>query len=303
MKKKEFIFGSLMGFILLLIALFNGINLGKEGKVHIIFCDVGQGDAILIRTPSGKDVLIDGGPDNSVLECLSKYLPFWDREIDMVFLTHPQADHLTGLISVLERYKIDYFLASIVSNNSEGYKKLKSLVDEKGIIVDNPYLGKEIDFNDGVKIKILWPEKEYLLSHVNYTSGIGTYSKVLGMATFRGDLNGISTVSLLTYNNFKVIFTGDADEKVQPEILTLNDLSKIDVLKVPHHGSKTGLNKNFLNTIKPILAIISVGKSNRFGHPTKEILSKLLNLNIIIKRTDEAGDVRIESDGKNWTYN
>jgi len=301
MKKKEFIFGSLIGFILLLIALFNGINLGKEGKVHIIFCDVGQGDAILIRTPSGKDVLIDGGPDNSVLECLSKYLPFWDREIDMVFLTHPQADHLTGLISVLERYNINYFIAGQIGNKTEGYKKLISLVKEKNIIVENPYLGKEIDFNDGVKIKILWPEKDWIVNHSFFLSDISnSNNNVLGVATTNDNLNDTSTVVSFSFGEFDVLFPGDADSNIQPLILKDSEIIRTEVLKVPHHGSKEALLESFIEAVKPSLAVISVGKKNRYGHPASDLIGRLNNLNINIKRTDKDGDIEVISDGKSW---
>ena len=120
-------------FLLLLFfsAGFLFIKNNSDGKLHVYFCDVGQGDAIYIRMPTGADMLIDGGPNSKVVDCLSKHMPFYDRKIDLVVLTHPQADHLKGLIDVLERYNVTYFASSSIANNTEGYSKLVSLIKEK----------------------------------------------------------------------------------------------------------------------------------------------------------------------------
>ena len=276
-----------------------------DGKLHLIFCDVGQGDAILIRKNS-FEILIDGGPDKTVLSCLADNMPFWDQEIEIVVLTHPEADHLSGLIPVLERYSVDNFISSPAGNTSAGFKKLKDLVEEKEISVKNLYTGGKISF-EGLELFSLWPEKEWLLAHLDSTElAAPAYAKasagkaVLGAQTST-NLNDFSLVFHLKYGQFDVLLTGDADERVQDEIMVAAEIPEVEVFKVPHHGSRTGMIDQFLEKASPELAIISVGK-NSWGHPTKEILEKLSNKVIKILRTDQEGEVEIVTDGKAWYY-
>lgn len=286
-KKKAALLGIIVSLGFLVFSLFSSF---PNGKLLVVFCNVGQGDAIYIKTPRGADILVDGGPDGKVLDCLSKHMPFWDREIELAFLTHPQADHLNGMLSVLQRYKVLNFGIGIEGNKTEGYKKLLELLKDNNVKVFNPYLGQKISFEDGISFDILWPYSDWVAKQV----GEGA---VLGAKTST-DLNSFSTVLLLRYKDFDALLTGDADSKIQDEILKDNNLGKVDVLKVPHHGSKTGLLENFLQTVRPKLAVISVGK-NSYGHPSGELIERLKQIGAIVKRTDE-GVVKIESNGSGF---
>lgn len=275
---RHLIGGILIGLILLSASFFSL----PDTKLHLVFCDVGQGDAIYVRTPGGEDILIDAGPNDKVLACLGKHMPFYDRSIELVFLSHPQADHLNGLISVIERYNVDYFVSSGIGNTTEGYKKLAKLLSEKNVLQKKVFAGEKIGL-DNVGLKILWPEKGGVLA-----------------ATSPTDVNELSLVLKLSYGQFDALLTGDAGQDVQ-EQLALNPASRgeWEVLKVPHHGSKTSLLASFLEEIKPALAVISVGK-NSYGHPAKETLEVLRNYEIKILRTDKDGEIEIISDGKKW---
>lgn len=282
-----------------------------DGKLHLVFCDVGQGDAILIRENT-LEVLIDGGPDKNVLSCLSENMPFWDREIEVVVLTHPEADHLSGLIPVIERYRVGYFISSPVGNSSAGFAKLQDLIEEKGVPVKNLYSGGTVSF-DGLKLISLWPEKSWLMAKLE-SSRTGLVDKarpfsegkaVLGIETTT-NLNDFSLVFHLKYGRFDALLTGDADERVQDEIMETAQIEPVEIFKVPHHGSKTGMIDEFLERASPDLAVISVGK-NRWGHPTEEILEKLRNFDppageagIKILRTDQEGEIEIVTDGETW---
>lgn len=284
MNKKYFVFGSVVGILLLLWSLFSSL---PSGKLLVVFCDVGQGDAIYIRTPKGADILVDGGPSGQVLNCLSKHMSFWDREIELVFLTHPQADHMNGLLAVLQRYSVKNFGIGVEGSKEEGYKKLLELLKNHNVKVFNPYSGQKISFGDGVEFDILWPYYDWVSMQVGEGAVLGTETGV--------DLNIFSTVIQLRYGDFDVLLTGDADEQVQDKILKYNNLGEVEVLKVPHHGAKTALTQKFLESVRPKLAVISVGKNN-FGHPSGEILERLKNIGTTVKRTDE-GEVVVESEG------
>lgn len=273
-----------------------------DGRLRIYYCNVGQGDSIYIRTPHNSDILIDGGPGNKVLECLSRHMPFYDRTIDVVVMTHPQADHLNGLLSVIDRYKVNYFVASPVGHTTEGFQKLKSLITQKQIPIKNPYAGDVIRVG-GIPFKVLWPDREWLVaasSKQQVVSMDTSNSNVLGAFTTSEDLNDFSIYLYLQMGEFDALFTGDGDIKMQDDLMQRVSLPDIEVLKVPHHGSRTGMSEEFLDALKPELAVISVGSTNRYGHPTQETLELLSSRGIKTLRTDEMGDIEVVSDGKTW---
>ncbi len=286
----------LSGLLLTVLIALLFLTSQSDNKLHIYFCDVGQGDAIYIRFPNNQDMLIDGGPNNKVLSCLSDHMPFYDREIDLVMLTHPQADHLNGLIYVIERYKVSYFVTSPVGNSTEGYSKLTELLKNKNIEVKNLYTGSEVNFGS-VVFKSIWPEKSWVLANLISNNG-----NVLGVTSKDPNLNDFSEMGILSYGSFDLLFTGDGDQRIQDDILKIyNNQKDIEVMKVPHHGSKTGLLEEFLQAFKPEMAIISVGKNNRFGHPSDEIIQKLSKYVKTIKRTDVDGTIEVVSDGTTYS--
>lgn len=263
-----------------------------DDRLHLIFCDVGQGDAILVYQRSTQ-VLVDGGPDSAVLSCLSDHMPFWDRTIELVVLTHPDADHYGGLVDVVRRYHIVSFAGTVAGKNDYGFKTLMEEV--KGRPIDTIILqaGKTIKIGK-FSFAAIWPTKEYLARLAEFPL---TENKVLG-ATEEDSVNEFSIVLHLQYGGFDALLTGD----IQPPVTDLvsERVGEVEVLKVPHHGSKNGLTEALLQASGPKLAVISAGKNNRYGHPHKEILEALERWKVRYLRTDLDGEVEIVTDGKGW---
>lgn len=267
-----------------------------DGKLHIVFCDVGQGDAALIYRGSTQ-ILIDGGPDSSVVSCLSRHMPFWDRKLEIVTMTHPQEDHYGGLIDVARRYNVDLFVAPGVDNNTAGFKTLKKEIENKRIRVMSPKSG-DILRSGILQIETIWPSGEWLAGDGGYGGNKGDEGKVLGLFTTTRDLNEFSLVQKISYGAFDALFTGDIEPPITEMIAEGG--KEVEVLKIPHHGSKNGLTKTLLDAVNPKLAVISVGKKNRYGHPHKEAIEMLRNQDIKILRTDLDGEVEIVTDGRRW---
>lgn len=291
MGKKEKYFLSFL--ILLAVLIWLTVVSFPDNKLHLVFCDVGQGDATLI-TKGFNQILIDGGPNDKVLSCLAQNMPFFDRTIEVVALTHPEADHLTGLLPVLDKYQVNYFLTGPEGNNSAIYFALEEkLTAKKEIQVKNPYTGEKIILGD-ITLNTLWPEKQFVfnkLSNIAANENLANVSsQVLGVQAGNLKLNQFSLVFLLNYQNINVLLMGDADSTVQNDISLVNSLIALDILKFPHHGSKTGITEDFLSRIKPKEAVISVGK-NSYGHPTTEALELLKKYNVKIRRTDLEGEI------------
>lgn len=288
-----FIAGILTG----LVVLFQFVGTLTDRNLKIVHCDVGQGDASYIRFPDGRDMVVDGGPNDAILSCLSKYMPFWDRHIDIVLMTHPQKDHMQGLLTVLDRYDVGYFIRSDIVNTSEGFATLLSIVEKKKIPVKFVTIGDHITIGN-VNLAILWPSADQIVRMKPSVASQTGSKNVLGVST--GDLNDGSIVFWLRYGTFDEIFTGDADTHVEKNYLgTPLSTDGIEVLKVPHHGSKTGMSEAYLSWLNPKLGVISVGK-NSYGHPSDVIVSMLERFGVSLKRTDHGGDIEIVSDGKEW---
>lgn len=283
----------LITLVLVLSLAFGFVKSFPDDNLHLIFCDVGQGDAIL-AVRGQTQILIDGGPSEKVLGCLSKHLPFWDRTLEMVVLTHPEYDHLTGLVSVVERYTVNQIVANSLLTESGVFSKFREEVIAKKIPVYSPKYGDKIKIGK-LEMAILFPLEKLGSEMVWKTSD---NLQVLGLSNYTGNFNETAIVSRLGYDKFKALLTGDIGVEQEKEIIP--ELEKFDVLKVAHHGSKYSSSKEFLERIKPALAVISVGAANRYGHPTSEVLERLRNLDIKILRTDLDGDIEIVSDGKSW---
>ena len=275
------------GIVTGLIILFSFILTLPDGKLHVVFLQCGPGDAAYIRFPDGRDMVIDGGPDDKIINCLGRHMPFWDRHIDLVALTHPQKDHMQGLISVFARFDVSYFLRSDVQNTTEGYQKLMNMVSQKNVPIK--YMAQQDNVDIGsTSLLFVWPSAQQIAKAVE--------ANVLGASV--GELNDYSLVLDLHYGTFDVLMTGDADSHVEPRYTgtKLAD-SHIEVLKVPHHGSKTGMTEAFVDWVKPELAVISVGK-NSYGHPSKEAIDMLQSRGSRVLQTDKEGDIEVVSDGK-----
>ena len=326
--------------ILSAILLWAGVFSLPDNRLHLVFCDVGQGDAILI-TYRQTQVLIDGGPDNKVLGCLSKNIPFWDRNLEMVILTHPEADHFSGLIDVIKRYNVKQFVSNSIIPESAGlpseappaggaklgfWEFYQVVLDEK-VNVYSPRAGDRLKIGP-IELLVLWPSQKLgdswiwseearnaFFAHENAKSNSSPTrtgkafkfaqkdyfaSSVLG-ATFSSDkINETSIVLELSFGNFDTLLTGDIDFDVEKQVNLSRQRNEIEVLKIAHHGSKYSTGEEFLKKISPDLAIISVGATNRYGHPTSEVLKRLSDLAIKVLRTDLNGEIEIVSDGKKW---
>lgn len=284
-----------------LIALFGFFWTLPDGKLHVVFCDVGQGDAAYVRFPDGRDMLVDGGPNNKVLDCLGRHMPFWDRRLNLVLLTHPQKDHMQGLITVLDRYSLDYVVRSDVANETEGYGQLMDVVKRRFVKQKFVTTGENISIGP-TTLAVLWPSEDQIAvfkrSHLA-SQGETFQGSVLG-ARAPADLNDGSVVFSLRYGSFDALFPGDADTRVESgwRNAKLAD-DTLEVLKFPHHGSKTGMSEDFLEKLAPRLAVISVGK-NSYGHPAEAVLETLAKQGVEVKRTDKDGDIEIISDGREW---
>jgi len=269
-----------------LVLVFQILASLPDGKLHIVFCNVGQGDAAYVMFPDGRDMLVDGGPNDKVLECLGRHMPFWDRSIDIVVLTHPENDHLRGLIAVLERYQIGYVMRSASRNPTEGFERFTKLIQSRHVTEKTVTKGERITVGD-TRLTVLWPSHEQI------------QSRVLGAST--DHLNDDSVVVLLRYGTFDALFTGDADTRVEERYrgAELAD-STLELLKVPHHGSTTAMSEAFLTSLKPRVAVISVGR-NSYGHPSQDMLRMLANSAGRVLTTLN-GDREIISDGTEWLW-
>ena len=247
--------------------------------LKVKFFDVGQGDSIFIETMDKKQILIDGGPDLSILEKIGREMPFYDRYIDLVILTHPEYDHINGLIEVVKRYQVGAIITTGVINETEQYKEWLKIIEEKNIPIYLAKVGGEIDFGNNIKMDILYPFENLAGKEVSNT-------------------NNSSIVSKLIYIDFKVLFTGDIEKSAENKLVNSGTDLKSDILKIAHHGSKTSTSEEFLKAVNALMAVIEVGKDNQYGHPHQEVLDRLANLEIF--RTAKDGDIEILSNGERF---
>jgi competence protein ComEC len=251
---------------------------GPSKYLKTVFFDVGQGDAIFLETPARRQILIDAGPSNKILAKLGGQMPFFDNYIDIVILTHPDADHISGLIDVLRRYQVGLIIQPDVSKNLTEYQEILQIAEKKKIPVLTARAGQIIKFGDGPRAEILWPPAD--AQNANTANS-----------------NKSSIVSRFDFGQKSFLFSGDTEEKEERSILALESVLKSDVLKVGHHGSKYASSERFLAAIQPAFSIISVGRNNRYAHPHSDVLERLQKIGSQIFRTDVAGDIKVLTDG------
>lgn len=278
---KKIVFGILIFLILTnFFAFIVVLDLSRPQFLEVNFFDVGQGDAILIQTPLRHQVLIDGGPDSKIIKKLSKEMPFWDRTIDLIILTHPERDHLFGLLEVLKSYKVENILWTGIVRKIPEYDEWQKLIEKEKAKIKIAKSGQKISCqNCEWKMEILYPFE--VLEGIEFENS-----------------NDTSIVLKLIFGKNCFLFTGDITKNVEDLFSFAHKLenTKCEVLKVAHHGSKTSTSEDFLKIFSPQIAIISVGK-NEYGHPHKEVLEILEKYGIKILRTDKDGDIKIISDG------
>jgi competence protein ComEC len=249
-----------------------------DGRLHVAFLDVGQGDAILITTPNGRQMLIDGGPGaTATLWEVGRHMPFWDRSLDVVINTHPEADHLAGLPEVLERYRVDQIILPDVENDTALYAAWGEAMAAEGATLVPAQAGARLSLGGDVWAEILHP----------------------GGAAPAGDrLNDHSVVLRVGLGQVTFLLPGDIEAGVERRLSAEGAALRATVLKAPHHGSDTSSCEPFLVAVDPQVAVVSVGADNRFGHPDPEVLARYAERGIPVLRTDELGTIEFLTDGE-----
>ncbi len=262
------------------IPLTQSASASADLQVH--FLDVGQGDAILVATPDGTQVLIDGGPDNSILPELSSVMSYFDTHIDMVVATHPDADHIGGLVDVLALYEVDTILKTENEGESAVADSFMTAVAQEGAEVIYARRGQEFALGASTTLRVLFPETDPQDMESN-TSSI---------------------VVQIIYGDTTFLLTGDAPKSIEEYlVLVEGEHLQSDVLKVGHHGSRTSTSLLFLDEVAPTYAVISASADNRYGHPHVEVTDALFNARVQTFSTAEEGTVTVRSDGAEvWRY-
>lgn len=255
------------------------VTFSASSDLEVSFLDVGQGDSTLIKTPSGQNILIDGGADNKVIDRLSEELPWWDKQIDLMILTHPHDDHVGGLVDVIKRYNVKKIVYTGVVHTSPNYLAWLDLIKERKIplvIIDRP---QTIHFGDDCRLEILYP-----------------FDSLLGQSV--SNTNNSSIVAKLIYNQVEFLFSGDAEVEIERELIEAEVNLQADVFQAGHHGSDTSNSQEFLDKISPQITVIQVGEDNDFGHPSRRVIKRLERKNSQIFRNDLNGTISIVSDGE-----
>ncbi|HQO27826.1 MAG TPA: MBL fold metallo-hydrolase [Candidatus Pacearchaeota archaeon] len=273
-------------FLLLLAAnilVWREVASFQRSELKVVFFDVGQGDAILIETPERHLILIDGGPDDTILNKIDRWVPFWRRRLDLVVLTHPHADHFYGLAQVLDRYQVDRILWTGVADQELAGRLWAEALAQSSAEVVMAQAGQRIR-SASTFLDVLYP----LESYYRYLPR---------------DQNDLSVVVRLAYGRHRWLLTGDATARTENDLMaTWGGYLESQILKVAHHGSHLSSQEEFLDLVDPELAVIQVGADNRYGHPAEEVLDRLSERMITILRNDLDGDIKIISNGLTYYY-
>ncbi len=265
----------ILGLSLALVQQFKG------QPTLVTFFDIGQGDAALVRTKFGQTILIDGGPDRTILQKLGAAMPWGEKSIDLVILSHPHADHVTGLTYVLERYRVRQVLMTGAVHTTPEYLRFLELVKEQNIPTTIARAGQRFTLDGDVAVEVLWPEQSFVGVRVD-------------------DLNDTSIVNRVTFGARSVMFTGDTPSANEAALLAQGADLKADILKVSHQGSRTSSSEEFVRAVSPAVAVISVGAKNRYGHPHADVVQRLQRLVPTVLRTDQVGDITFTLEDNRW---
>ncbi len=266
---------------LILIIFLDIFIIGEWRLAHqerVIFCDVGQGDGAMI-VMGATQIIVDGGPDNSLVGCVGKYMPYFDRHVEYLIISHPDADHFVGAVEILQRYFVERVIVNGDESDSPEWREFEKLAVARTAIAS---AGDDIKIGQN-EIKFLSPEKDAEYKDNNEKSLV-----------FKFIYNASSPPLTPPYKGgepLEILFTGDLPENIEKDLVKEKADLAADILKAGHHGSKTSSSENFLRAVHPRLATISVGADNKYGHPAYIILKRLENLGIKYLRTDERGDI------------
>lgn len=258
---------------LILGGLFFVVESGKSGRDQIIFCDVGQGDGFVVISGSTQ-VVFDSGLGLKMAECLGRYMPVWDKKVEAMVLTHPQRDHMEGQVEIFKRYDVGRVIWTGANGEGALFDQWKNLLKTERSEIYEMARGDRFEVGDK-NFEVLWPTKSFM---------------DLWKIAPGGDLNETSLVVRISRGNYCAYFTGDI---TVARLLPVVD-RRCQILKVAHHGSKTGTNLEVVEKVDPKLAIIQVGKTNNYGHPNSEVLESLKNVEVL--RNDIQGDIKLYFD-------
>ncbi|MCK5022175.1 MAG: MBL fold metallo-hydrolase [Candidatus Pacebacteria bacterium] len=273
----------LLGFFLIttIFVWYGVLAEERNGLMTVAFLDIGQGDAIFIETPSGKQVLIDAGPNKKVLRELSKQMQFYDRSIDILIESHPDLDHIGGFPAVLKSYEVDFVFSSGVNCEKTICEEFEKEILAEGIEEQILTRGNILDLGDGIYLEVLFPDRD----------------------AFGFETNMASLVLKLIYGETSFLLTGDSPKSIEEYLISLDaDNLDVDILKLGHHGSHTSTSEAFIGFTNPEKAIISVGKNNRYKHPHPDVLDILNKFGVEVLRTDQEGTIIIKSNGEDLIF-
>lgn len=272
---REFTVGTLvLANILVYLSLYER---RPNGFLSVYFFDVGQGDAILIESPSRQRILVDGGRNRKVLTELGKVMPFADRRIDVVIATHPDSDHIGGLPEIISRYKVGVFMEPGIQLESSLENELQSRLENKDVPVVLARRGMVLTLGGGARLEILFPIKD----------------------VSNWETNRASIVSRLVYGEHEFLLTGDSPSQIESVLIALDkERLNVEVLKAGHHGSRTSTSPEFAKATNPEYAIISAGRDNTYGHPHQEVIEILNKVRAKILSTAERDTIKFETDGQ-----
>ena len=280
-------------FVLTILVWYAVASEDRGGKLTVAFLNIGQGDGIFIESPTGTQMMIDGGPGAIVLRELGNVMPFYDRSIDLLLVSNPDKDHMAGFLDVLRSFKVSAVIEPGTVGASSDYKALLEMISGKNPSTSKtrvlPFTkgelptrviaarGQRIDLGGGAHFDVLFPDRD-----------------VSGVTTNEGSIMG-----RLVYGSTSILFTGDAPQNIEAYLDSLDGKHlHSDVLKVGHHGSRTSTSQEFVGYVSPTYAVISDGKDNKYGHPHQETLDTLNQFSVNILRTDLIGTIVMQSDGE-----
>lgn len=273
---------NLQWYVLLLLVVatmfiwYAVIREDREGKLTVAFLNIGQGDAIFIESPTGNQVLVDGGPDRTVLSALRPLIPFYDRTIDLLIVSNPDKDHIAGFVDALRAYRVGAVVEPGTIGESAEYRALEEAISEEGAWRVVARRGQILDLGGGAVLEVLFPDRD---------------AREL-------ETNTGSIVAKLSYGDTSVLLMGDAPESIERYLVEIDGKRlNTDLLKVGHHGSKTSTGDELLGFATPVAAIISAGRENRYGHPHPEVIERLARFGVPTLGTYDHGTIVFHSDG------
>jgi competence protein ComEC len=280
-----------------------------DNNAHVIFCDVGQGDATLI-IHGFMQVLIDGGPNARVLDCLEDNLPFWDRNIEFLIITHADLDHIKGILDVLARFSVNYILINPSTKETAVFEDLKGSIssevkNNKQTSVMGTFPGQRFKLSELVDFVVVSPQVDFSgawgsqkdFSETMLSDITPYYDKII---TAKISENDLSIGTFLTIGNVEVLLPGDLEGQGELAVIGAGLTKPVNILKAGHHGSKSSSTRPFVRVFAPEVSVISSGLNNRFNHPSPQVIELFDEFGVSILRTDTVGTIKFSSDGLSY---